>query len=149
MTSPFDTSVAPISASDEEIRAALAEAEIPPLLPALAYATGDLSLLQDDLRPDPLLLAMPQGGLTDEQLAPRPRARLRGSDPVPRRRLATGTTTLGRGPPQDRASTSWVGPRWRRTCRSSRRSWPTAARTAALRAGTRTTWHPTSTSASR
>ena len=69
MTSPFDTSIAPISASDEEIRAALAEAEIPPLLPALAYATGDLSLLQDDLRPEPLLLAMPQGGLTDEQLA--------------------------------------------------------------------------------
>src|SRR4051812_10867652 len=69
MTSPFDTSVAPITASDDEIRAALAEAEIPPLLPALAYATGDLSLLRDDLRPDPMLLAMPQGGLSDEQLA--------------------------------------------------------------------------------
>src|SRR6476619_3989076 len=68
MTRHSDTSIAPISASDEEIRAALAEAEIPPLLPALAYATGDLSLLQDELRPDALLLAMPQGGLTDEQL---------------------------------------------------------------------------------
>ena len=49
--------------------AVLDEAEVPPLLPALAYLTGDLSLLRDDLRPDPLLLAMPQGGLTDEQLA--------------------------------------------------------------------------------
>src|SRR5262245_40058397 len=28
-----------------------------------------MSLLRDDLRPDPLLIAMPQGGLTDEQLA--------------------------------------------------------------------------------
>src|SRR3954452_2584950 len=70
MTSPFDTSVAPITASDDEIRAALAEAEIPPLLPALAYATGDLSLLRDELRPDPLLFgAMPQGGVTDAQQA--------------------------------------------------------------------------------
>ena len=36
---------------------------------ALAYLTGDLSLLREDLRPDPLLMAMPQGGLTDEQQA--------------------------------------------------------------------------------
>ena len=42
---------------------------MPPLLPALAYLTGDLSLLRDDLRPDPLLLAMEQGGLSEEQLA--------------------------------------------------------------------------------
>ena len=42
---------------------------MPPLLPALAYLTGDLSLLRDDLRPDPLLLAMAQGGLTEEQHA--------------------------------------------------------------------------------
>ncbi|HEY7073404.1 MAG TPA: NAD(P)/FAD-dependent oxidoreductase [Acidimicrobiales bacterium] len=68
-TSPFDTSVAPITATDDEIRAHLAEAEVPPLLPAIAYATGDLSLLRDDLRPDPLLVAMPQGGLGEDQLA--------------------------------------------------------------------------------
>ena len=60
---------APITATDDEIRKAVSEAEVPPLLPALAYLTGDLSLLRDDLRPDPLLLAMPQGGLTEEQLA--------------------------------------------------------------------------------
>jgi 4-hydroxyacetophenone monooxygenase len=58
-----------ITASDDEIAAALAEAEIPPLLPALAYLTGDLSLLRDDLRPDPMLLALPQGGLTEDALA--------------------------------------------------------------------------------
>ncbi|HET6949869.1 MAG TPA: NAD(P)/FAD-dependent oxidoreductase [Acidimicrobiales bacterium] len=60
--------IEPITASDEELRAALADAELPPLLPALAYATGDLSLLDESLRPDPLLAAqLPQGGLSDEQ----------------------------------------------------------------------------------
>jgi 4-hydroxyacetophenone monooxygenase len=68
-TSPFDTSIVPITASDDQIRAYLADAEVPPLLPAIAYATGDLSLLRDDLRPDPLLVAMPQGGMTEDQLA--------------------------------------------------------------------------------
>ncbi len=55
------------TASADEIRHALGQAEIPPLLPTLAYLTGDLSLLRDDLRPDPALLALPQGGLTDAQ----------------------------------------------------------------------------------
>jgi 4-hydroxyacetophenone monooxygenase len=67
--SPFVGAVEPITETDEEIRRALDDAEVPPLLPALAYLTGDLSLLRDDLRPDPMLIAMPQGGLTDEQLA--------------------------------------------------------------------------------
>jgi 4-hydroxyacetophenone monooxygenase len=67
--SPFVGAVEPITETDDDIRRALEDAEIPPLLPALAYITGDLSLLRDDLRPDPLLIAMPQGGLTDEQLA--------------------------------------------------------------------------------
>lgn len=68
-SSPFVDAIAPITASDDEIRRHLADAELPPLLPALAYATGDVSLLRDDLRPDPLMLALPQGGLTDEQQA--------------------------------------------------------------------------------
>jgi 4-hydroxyacetophenone monooxygenase len=69
-SSPFVAAIAPITARDDEIAHALADAEIPPLLPALAYLTGDLTLLRDDLRPDPLLAAaLPQGGLTDEQLA--------------------------------------------------------------------------------
>jgi 4-hydroxyacetophenone monooxygenase len=66
-TSPFVAPIEPIDCSDDEIRAHLAEAELQPLLPALAYLTGDMSLLRDDLRPDPLLLALPAGGFTDEQ----------------------------------------------------------------------------------
>ncbi len=65
--SPFVSGIETITESDEQIRAALADAVLPPLLPALAYLTGDLSLLKPELRPDPLMIAMPQGGLTDDQ----------------------------------------------------------------------------------
>ncbi len=65
--SPFVHGVQPITAGDDEIRAALRDAEIPPLLPALAYLTGDLALLRDEFRPEPLMAALPQGGLTEEQ----------------------------------------------------------------------------------
>jgi len=68
-SNPFVSAPSPIVESDEEIRAALEDAEIPPLLPALAYLTGDLSLLRDDLRPDPITLALPQGGLSEAQQA--------------------------------------------------------------------------------
>jgi 4-hydroxyacetophenone monooxygenase len=54
------------TASDETIRAALADADLPPLLPALACLTGNLLLLHDDLRPDTGLLAE-EGGYTEEQ----------------------------------------------------------------------------------
>lgn len=57
----------PITASDDEIRQILEQAELPPLLPALAYVTADDSLLREDLRPDPLTFGLPQGGLTPEQ----------------------------------------------------------------------------------
>ena len=67
--SPFLHGVVPITETDDEIRAALEQAELPPLLPALAYLTGDLTLLRPELQPDPLLLSMPQGGLTDDQQA--------------------------------------------------------------------------------
>ncbi|MBN2621899.1 MAG: NAD(P)/FAD-dependent oxidoreductase [Acidimicrobiales bacterium] len=65
--SPFVTDIEQITESDDAIRAHLADAELQPLLPALAYATGDMSLLRDELRPDPLLLSLPGGGFTDEQ----------------------------------------------------------------------------------
>ena len=40
----------PLSADDAEIRAALAEAHLPSLLPALAQLTGDMSLLRPEFR---------------------------------------------------------------------------------------------------
>jgi len=58
-----------LNASDDAIRSALADAELPCLLPSLAYATGDLSLLRDEFRTDPLLAGEPQGGLTESQQA--------------------------------------------------------------------------------
>jgi 4-hydroxyacetophenone monooxygenase len=68
-SNPFACPTEPIIESREEVARFLEQAEVPPLLPALAYLTGDLSLLRDHLRPDPLLNALPQGGLTDEQQA--------------------------------------------------------------------------------
>ncbi len=53
--------------TDEVIQAALEEAEIPPLLPALAHLTGDLSLLDPSLAPTRDGLRQPQGGLSPEQ----------------------------------------------------------------------------------
>jgi 4-hydroxyacetophenone monooxygenase len=58
-----------ITADDRAIAEALAVADLPALLPALALATGDLSLLRDDLRMDPTLLLQEQGGLTPDQQA--------------------------------------------------------------------------------
>jgi 4-hydroxyacetophenone monooxygenase len=57
----------PLTASDEEIAVALAEAELPALLPALAPLTGDHTLLEPALRGETLLINEPQGGLTPEQ----------------------------------------------------------------------------------
>ena len=67
--SPFVSGVSPITQSNEQIATALLEAELAPMLPALAYLTGDMSLLREDLRPDPLMLNMPFAGFTDEQQA--------------------------------------------------------------------------------
>jgi 4-hydroxyacetophenone monooxygenase len=69
VSNPFGVEVAPIVESDDEIRGFLADAEVPPLLPSLAYLTGDLALLRDHLRPDAMGLALPQGGLSDAQQA--------------------------------------------------------------------------------
>ena len=57
----------PVTATDEEIRAALIDACIPTLLPTLAHVTGDFSLLQDHLKPDPLRVREPQAGLSAGQ----------------------------------------------------------------------------------
>ncbi len=67
------TTIQPITADDAAIRAAIADADLaaflPPLLPAIAYATGDLSILDDSLRPDPMGLREDHAGLTPEQQA--------------------------------------------------------------------------------
>ena len=63
------SAVLPITEDDTFIRAALQSAEIPALLLALSQATGDLSILRPDLRPDASDLLGAQGGLSEEQLA--------------------------------------------------------------------------------
>ena len=59
--------IGPITADDDAIRSAIAAADLPALLPALAHVTGDHSLLRPELRIDPTLMAEDQGGLTPEQ----------------------------------------------------------------------------------
>jgi 4-hydroxyacetophenone monooxygenase len=58
--------VEPITADDDALKALL-DADVPALLPALALATGDFSLLRDDLRIDPTLMMEEQGGLSETQ----------------------------------------------------------------------------------
>jgi 4-hydroxyacetophenone monooxygenase len=69
----LDNLIEPITASDDEIRAAVDEADqpsfLPALLPALAHATGDTSILDDALRPDGELIRDETAGLTAEQQA--------------------------------------------------------------------------------
>src|SRR5215207_5623837 len=59
--------IQPIDADDDDLRQALEVSDLPALLPALAMATGDLSLLRPDLRIDPALMIEDQGGLTLDQ----------------------------------------------------------------------------------
>jgi 4-hydroxyacetophenone monooxygenase len=58
-----------IAATDEQLQAGIAAADVITLLLAAAHLTGDLSILRDDLRPDPLLLLQPDAGFTEAQLA--------------------------------------------------------------------------------
>ena len=57
------------ASTDDELRAALAEGDPTTILAALAWVTGDLTLLRDDLHLDPTLTSMPDGGWTPEQVA--------------------------------------------------------------------------------
>lgn len=63
------SSIAPLPADNEALEASLVDAEVLALLAAVAHITGDLSVLHDDLRPDPARLREPNAGLTAEQLA--------------------------------------------------------------------------------
>jgi len=58
-----------VTTDDSTLRTTLAQAELAPLVPAVAQLTGDYGLLREDLRPDPLLVLEPEGGLTEDQLA--------------------------------------------------------------------------------
>ncbi|MGQ0431902.1 MAG: flavin-containing monooxygenase [Microthrixaceae bacterium] len=57
------------SATDDQLRAGVEAADVVALLPAVAHLTGDLSVLRDELRPDPLLMMQPDNGFTAAQLA--------------------------------------------------------------------------------
>ena len=65
----FNPKVSQILESDDEIKAILAApgTELPPLLPALAYALGDLTLLSEDLWLDPEKSLEEQGGWNADQ----------------------------------------------------------------------------------
>jgi 4-hydroxyacetophenone monooxygenase len=63
----LSTAPGSITASDDELRQVLLDAHLPSLLPALAHITGDITLLRDDLKPDPSPFAGDQGGLTPER----------------------------------------------------------------------------------
>jgi 4-hydroxyacetophenone monooxygenase len=59
-------------ATDEQLRAALEEAELPSLMPALTYLTGDMALVGRDLRPQaggPSVVLAAQGGMSTAQQA--------------------------------------------------------------------------------
>ena len=68
MTGVTAATLLPLPADDDEIRRAIAQAEMAALLAAVAHIAGDLSLLQPDLRPDPTKIREPNCGYTPEQL---------------------------------------------------------------------------------
>ncbi len=65
----FDVEPEPIAESDDEIRASLVDAPIPPLLASVAHLTGDLSIAREDLRPDLARVLEPDAGYSPEQIA--------------------------------------------------------------------------------
>jgi 4-hydroxyacetophenone monooxygenase len=62
-------SVAPITESDEALKAAIEEAHLPSLIAALVHVTGDTSLIAGDIKPVYDFFGDGQGGLTDAQRA--------------------------------------------------------------------------------
>ncbi len=56
------------TATDDQLRAAVEAADVITLLLTTAHLTGDLTLLREDLRPDPMALMQPDAGFTAEQL---------------------------------------------------------------------------------
>ena len=54
---------------DDRLLTAIDDAAVPAILPALAHLTGDLGLLREDLRPDPLQMFEPDAGYGPERRA--------------------------------------------------------------------------------
>ena len=65
----FSSSVSPLPPDDEQLRLSLADAEFPALLAAVAHATGDLTVLRPELRPERARLREPNAGLSPDQLS--------------------------------------------------------------------------------
>ena len=65
----FTPSISKITEDDDALEALLADSgvELPPLLPALAFALGDLSIFPTDFSLDPTKTLEEQGGLTAEE----------------------------------------------------------------------------------
>ena len=84
--------IEPITATDDELRAALEVADLPALLPALAHVTGDLSLLRDGAAHRPAADGRGPGW---------PHARAAGGDPRPRpaRRWSRSATAAASSAP--------------------------------------------------
>ena len=68
MTTAFEAP-APITASDEELRAALEAAHVPSLMNALVHLTGDISHIRGEIKPIAELFQDPQGGISPERQA--------------------------------------------------------------------------------
>jgi 4-hydroxyacetophenone monooxygenase len=65
----LDPPAEPITDDDDAIRAALDGADVVPLLTAVAHATGDRSVLREELAPDPARWLEPDAGYSAEQMA--------------------------------------------------------------------------------
>ena len=65
----FEASISPITETDEELESLLSDSgiELPPLLPAIAFTTGELSFIPSDIQLDPSKTLEEQGGLTNEE----------------------------------------------------------------------------------
>jgi 4-hydroxyacetophenone monooxygenase len=58
-----------LTLADDEIRAAVTDAAVAPLVCAIAQLTGDLSVLRPELQPDMTKIFEPNAGYSDERLA--------------------------------------------------------------------------------
>jgi len=58
-----------VGASDDQLAASVAQADVVALLPAVAHLTGDLGVLREALRPDPAQVLEPDGGLDAVRVA--------------------------------------------------------------------------------